>query len=180
MNEQQQSSGGTGRVTVSGVFAYRDRVLEAIARLREAGFATMELFSPVPDHQLIEALPRRRTPVGLFTLLGGLFGLAFGFGGASYCHLVWNTIVGGKPVISIPPFVVVAFEMTILFGGLATLAGVFMLCRLPRLRFDVHFDPRATEDHYVLVVETDEERADDAYDVLQECGGEVGGCVRSS
>jgi molybdopterin-containing oxidoreductase family membrane subunit len=83
-------------------------------------------------------------------------------------------IVGGKPSISIPPFVIVGFEMLILFGGLATLAGVVLLCRLPRLRLDTHFDPRATEDHYVLLVETNEDNADTARTILRDAGAETG------
>jgi len=32
--------------------------------------------------------------------------------------------VGGKPIGSIPPYVVIMFEMTILFGALSTILGI--------------------------------------------------------
>ena len=99
--------------------------------------------------------------------------MALGFGGAAYTHLLWGIIVGGKPVVSVPPFAVIAFELTVLCGGLATLAGFLLLARVPRLKMDSHFDPRAAEDHYVVVVETDEEKAEIARGIVTELGGEL-------
>jgi hypothetical protein len=40
-------------------------------------------------------------------------------------------MVGGKPIVSIPAFVIIAFELTILFGALATLTGFLILAGLP-------------------------------------------------
>ena len=159
--------------TVSGLFSGRDRLLEAIERLREAGITDLEAMSPAPDHEIEAALRHRPSRVGLITLAGGLFGMVFGFGGASLTHLHWDLITGGKPIVSVPPFVVVAFEMTILFGGLATLAGVILLTRLPRIKADEHYNPLVSEDHYVLIARTDEEDSDRAAEILENCGGEV-------
>lgn len=160
-------------VTISSVYQFRDRLLEAIERLKEAGVVAMDVMSPVPDHEILDAVPMKKTRVGFFTLFGGIFGLIFGFGGASWCHIVMGLITGGKPIVSVPPFVIVGFEMTILFGGLATLTGVILLCRLPRLKASEHYDGRAAEDHYVLVVETSDHQAETAREILRETGGEV-------
>ena len=35
----------------------------------------------------------------------------------------WPLLVGGKPIGSIPPYVVIIFELTILLGALSTVAG---------------------------------------------------------
>jgi molybdopterin-containing oxidoreductase family membrane subunit len=158
---------------VSGVFAYRDRVLEAIGGLKEEGFRIRDVLMPVPDHEILDAIRLRKSLVGYITLLGGLFGVVFGFGGASYTHLLWGLIVSGKPVVSVPPFVIVGFEMLILFGGLATLLGLFLLTRMPRLKHDKFYDERASEDHYVVIVEAEEERVQAACDILAKAGGEV-------
>lgn len=163
----------TMKTTVSGVFASRDRALEAIWRLKEAGFGAIEAMCPVPDARLLEAVGARRSMAGYITLAGGLFGMALGFGGAAYTHLLWGIIVGGKPVVSVPPFVIIAFELTVLFGGLATLAGFLLLARVPRLKMDSHYDPRVAEDHYVVVVEADEKKAETARRILAEAGGEL-------
>jgi molybdopterin-containing oxidoreductase family membrane subunit len=158
---------------IGGVFASRDQAVETIRRLKEAGFATFDVMTPVSDKKILDAVGARSSLVGYITLAGGLFGMALGFGGAAYTHLLWGIIVGGKPVVSVPPFAVIAFELTVLCGGLATLAGFLLLARVPRLKMDSHFDPRAAEDHYVVVVETDEEKAEIARGIVTELGGEL-------
>jgi hypothetical protein len=161
-------------VTVSGVFAYRNSVLDAIRRTHEAGLRVYEVMTPAPDHEIVADARHRPTAVGWFTLAGGTFGVLLGFFGATYCHEVYKQIAGGKPVVSVPPFIIVAFEMLILFGGLMTLAGIIVLARLPHFRPSPHYDPRVSEDHYVVVVEAPEDKAALAGDILRQAGGEVG------
>ena len=52
-------------------------------------------------------------------------GAATGFGFTSWTNMDWPLIVGGKPMLSIPAFVPIAFELTVLFGALATVIGLF-------------------------------------------------------
>ena len=82
----------------------------------------------------------------LFVLIGGLLGCATGFIFPIYTVLDWPLITGGKPLISIPPFVVIAFELTILFASLGGMAGFLLLSRLPRMRGQRAPDRRFTND----------------------------------
>ena len=70
------------------------------------------------------------SPVRLFTLIGGLTGCAAGFGMTIWMSLDWPLLVGGKTIASIPPYVVIAFELTILLGALSTVArgGPVLAC----------------------------------------------------
>src|SRR4029434_5169587 len=95
--------------------------------------------TPVPVHEIEDVLERDRpvSKVRLFTLLGGLTGLASGFMLTAWPSLKWGLIVGGKPPMSLPvspPYVVIMFELMILFGGIATLIGMVTLGRLPQFR----------------------------------------------
>lgn len=58
------------------------------------------------------------------TATGALIGMCFGFGLAILCSMDSATRVSAKDVVAIPGFVVVGYECTILFGGLATLFGM--------------------------------------------------------
>ena len=160
-------------LVVSGLFRFRDAALTAISRLKEAGFDKLEVMAPVPDHEILEAVKHKPSKVGLMTLLGGITGLIVGFGGASWAHIHWGSIIGGKPVLSVPPFIIVAFELTILFAAVATMAGVILMCRLPSLKLPDNYDKRVTEDCYHVFVETDESRKEQASTILSEAGGEV-------
>ena len=64
-------------------------------------------------------------------------------------------------MVSIPPFVVIAFEMTILLGGLCTLLGLLVTARLPSLRLSPQYDPRFSSDRFGVEVtcEAGERRA---------------------
>ena len=114
-----------GTATVLGVFAHVDTTVEAIERLKAQGYRDMTVYSPVPVHEIEDAVERDRpvSKVRLFTLIGGLTGTATGFFLTIWSALKWGLITGGKPVVSIPPFVVIAFELTILLGGLSILSG---------------------------------------------------------
>ena len=79
-------------------------------------------------------------------LIGGLLGCATGFLFPIYTVLDWPLITGGKPLISIPPFVVIAFELTILFGALGGMASFLWLAGLPRVTGQPAPDDRFTND----------------------------------
>src|SRR5512132_3282838 len=122
--------------TILGVFAHVDPTVRALENLRATGYHDRSVYTPVPVHEIEDVLERDRpvSSVRLFTLIGGLTGTASGFLLTIWTAMQWNLVTGGKPVASIPPFVVIAFELTILFGGLATAIGMIILARLPRLR----------------------------------------------
>lgn len=92
----------------------------------------IQITTPFPVH---EALHLLKTPVSLlkfFTFTGALTGFCAGLGLPIYTNLQWPLITGGKPIISIPPFMIIAFELTILFGAIASLLGFLHLARLPQ------------------------------------------------
>jgi hypothetical protein len=134
MNKQREEG-------VLGVFTDIDGAVEAIEKLRAAGLHRIVTFSPMPSHDLEHALHPPPSAVRMFTLIGGLTGAATGFALPTLTSLDWPLVTGGKPIISIPPMVIIAFELTILFAALSTVAGLFINARLPRARTQVIYDP---------------------------------------
>jgi len=160
---------------VLGIFAHVDTTVRAIRELRAKGFQSISAYSPVPLEEVEEALTGHglpKSPVRLFTLVGGLTGTASGFALTIWSSLKWELVVGGKPIVSIPPFVVIAFELTILFGGLATLIGMVVLGRLPRLRPSPTFDPRFTNDRFGVAVHCGPGRGGSVREILRGAGAE--------
>ncbi|HSE94408.1 MAG TPA: DUF3341 domain-containing protein [Methylomirabilota bacterium] len=160
---------------VLGVFAHVDTAVRAIRELERRGFRSVSAYSPVPLEELEEALTGHalpRSPVRLFTLVGGLTGTACGFALTIWSALKWNLITGGKPVVSIPPFVVIAFELTILLGGLCTLLGLLVTARLPNLRASTTYDPRFSVDRFGVRVACGGDDARRVVEILQQAGAE--------
>lgn len=140
-----------------GSFRHLDSLLHAIDQLRQAGFRDLQALSPVPHHAIDEALHKPPSPVRVFTLIGCLLGATTGFvltiaTSLSYPIISGGIITGGKPVVSIPPFLIIVFELTILFGGLLTLGGMLLNARLPRVHIVPAYDPRFSEDRFGLWV----------------------------
>jgi ActD protein len=154
---------------VLGVFAELDAAVEAVDRLRSAGLKRITAFSPMPSHDLEHALHAHESSVRLFTLVGGLTGAATGFALPTWTSLDWPLVTGGKPIISIPPMLIIAFELTILFGALSTVAGLFINARLPRARARVVYDPDFSQGHFGIYVSANG-RVDEARRLLQSAG----------
>jgi hypothetical protein len=142
-----------------GMMAEFDSVyalVDAANRTREAGYKKIDAYSPFPVEGLAEAIGFHHDEVPLVVLIGALLG---GLGG--YLLQYWISVVsypinvGGKPYHSWPAFIVVTFEMTILFGGIFAVLGMLALNGLPMPYHPVFNVPRfafATKDRFFLIV----------------------------
>jgi len=138
---------------VLGVFAHLDTTLAAIKQLRAAGHTDFTVYSPIPRHEIEDALGQAVSPVRMFTLIGGIAGCAIGAWLTLWMSGDWPIVVGGKPVASIPPYVVIMFEMTILFGALSTILGIlFNSAFAARRAGTIQYDARFTNDKFGIFV----------------------------
>ncbi len=157
-----------------GIFAHVDATVRAIHALQSRGLSDFTVYTPLPVEEIEEALEHGKpvSRVRLFTLIGGLTGTSTGFFLTIWSSLKWNLVTGGKPIVSIPPFVIIAFELTILFGGLCTLLGLLVLGRLPKLRRSPSYDPRFTVDRFGIEVRCPAAMVDTARQLLREAGAQ--------
>ena len=162
-------------VTILGIFAHVDTATRAIRELRARGLRSIATYSPVPLDDFEEALTGHglpRSPVRLFTLVGALTGTASGFALTIWTALKWNLITGGKPVVSKPPFVPIAYELTILLGGLCTVLGLFITARLPNFSVPPRYDPRFSTDRFGVEVACEASERPAVEDLLRSAGAE--------
>ncbi|MGH2569438.1 MAG: DUF3341 domain-containing protein [Bacteroidota bacterium] len=134
------------------VFDAMDLVIKGIRELQKEGREDFLVYSPLPHHEIERALHRPKSPVRVFSLVGGLLGFCTGWGLTIYSVTSYPLIVGGKPIVSMPPFGVLAYILTILFGALATIIGFLLNARLPQLRLAAEYDERLSSDHYGIQV----------------------------
>jgi hypothetical protein len=154
----------------SGVLAsfdYLDSTVEAIHELRKAGFKELRAYMPYPEHHIEEALGYDQSPVRVWTLVGGLTGAATGFAFTIWTSMDWPLVTGGKPILSVPTSVVIAFESAVLFGALSTLIGTFILTRLPHVKKTVIYDPEFMSGRFGIYVSAEGGKLDDARRILQ-------------
>ena len=99
-----------------------------------------------------KAVIEKPSLVRLFTLVGGLTGVVTGYALTIWMANDWQMMLGGKPFTSIPPYTIIAFELTILFGGVLTVLGLFGIGRLYPRKLDAAYDPRFSAEEFALVV----------------------------
>ena len=137
---------------VVGIYSYLDTTIETINRLRTAGFKNFRVFSPFPNHELEEAIGQPESIVRFFTLGGGLLGAICGFSFTILTSSAYPLSVSAKPIVSIPPYMVIVFELTVLIGALATLLGLLINSRLRRNVPRAVYDSRFSEDKFGIAV----------------------------
>ena len=162
------------RPTLAGVMAeYEtvDAVYAAAERVRDAGYTRWDVHSPFPIHGIEKAMSLRPTILpwiclagGLAGLTGGLFltvwtmGTSFNWAGGLQGY---TYIISGKPYASIPQFIPVVFETTILLAAFSAGIGMIVLNALPML-----YNPllkserfrRATDDRFFVVIDASDPR----------------------
>jgi hypothetical protein len=155
---------------IVGVFRELDSVVDAIGALRKEQPGEMTVYSPTPRHELDDALQHGPSVVRRYTLFGGLFGATCGFWIAIWASDYWPLVVGGKPVPSWVPYTIFGFEVMVLFGALATVAGLFINSRIPRLTMTVGYDPRFSDGSFGIWVECPPEKQRSVEELLRKHG----------
>jgi hypothetical protein len=136
---------------VLAAFKHIDAACDAITALRAQGRKDFTVYSAAPNHELEYALGIENSPVRLFTLIGGITGVCAGLGMTYWMSLDWPLVVGGKPIATIPPYVVFMFELMVLLGALSTVAGVVILS-LSRPTTGLAYDPTFSDDRIGIFV----------------------------
>ena len=140
-----------------GVFELPGQVVDTVTRLKGRGFDEIETYSPAPFPEVDDAVDPEPSGVRLFTLIGGLLGVCTGFALTLWMSNDWQIVVGWKPFSSIPPYVIIGFELTILFGGLLTFIGLLTMGGLrPRLELDPGYSARFSGEEFGVVIDTKE------------------------
>ncbi len=159
-------------MAILGTFAFEEDFLGAARNLAASGFDNISLLSPLPLEEAQEILGLNKSPVRHFTLAGAIFGAIAGFAMAVATSLVFILPTGGRAIITIPPFLIITYEMTILFGVLFTLIGFHFVSGLPAWT-DKPYLSSASTDKFVVVVEgADGDQVARAETIIRDAGAD--------
>jgi Alternative complex III, ActD subunit len=142
--------------TLLGVFAQPDHIAAAARRLIDRGYDKLETYTPAPFPEVDDVVVPKPSPVRRFTLVGGLLGVVTGYALTLWMANNWQIMVGGKPFSSVTPYTIIAFELTILFGGVLTVIGLFIVAGLPRFKLDRAYSARFSAEEFGLTVRCQE------------------------
>ena len=137
---------------------------ECVRLAKREGFSEMDAYTPFPVEGVAEELGIHHSPIPLIVLIGGLLGLVTGAGMQYYSSVFdYPLNIGGRPFNSWPSFVVVTFELTILFAGLFSVFGMLAVNGLPKPHHPLFNEPRfdrVTQDRFFFCIEATDPKFD--------------------
>jgi len=145
---------------IYGVMAEFDNPTDLVNATRtvyEKGYRKMDAYTPFPIEELSDVLHLHKNKLPLIVLIGGMLGGLTGYLLQYFVTVIYFPInVGGRPLHSWPSYIIITFELTILFGCITTLLGMLALCGLPMPYHPTFNVPRfatASRDRFFLCVE---------------------------
>lgn len=146
---------------VYGIMAEFDNPSSLVSAARAAydkGFRKLDAYTPFPIEELSDVLHLHKNKLPLIVLCGGILGGLTGYLMQYYVTVLYFPInIGGRPLHSWPSYIIITFELTILFAAISAVLGLLGLCGLPMPYHPVFNVPRfatASRDRFFLCIES--------------------------
>jgi len=143
-----------GKHYLVGVFNDEDVLLHGVEHIREKGVRIEEVYTPFPVHGLDEALGYKRSRLPIAAFLFGMTGTMLALTMQIWMlGFDWPMIIGGKNFASLPPFVPVTFELTVLLAAFGMVGTFMIVSDLKPYKWPRQFDIRSTNDKHVMAID---------------------------
>lgn len=140
-------------------------LLDAAKAIKNKGFKNYDTFSPFPIHGMDKAMSLKKSKLGWIVFGHGLVGLVGGFAMIYYMMVVdYPLNISGKPLMNIPAWVPVLFELTILLAAFGAVFGMFYLNGLPKFNhplFNSENFKKVTDDGFFVCIESEDPQFDE-------------------
>ncbi len=158
---------------IFGIYEDEEKLLNVGHKLNDQNISIIDFFTPFPVHGLDQIQGIERTKLPFVTFIAGGIGLALAIGFQVWTSAFdWPINVGGKPMLSIPAFIPVTFELMVLFGALISVLAFFVKSDLYPTKENIILNKFQLDNRFVVLVENSEI----ARKILTESGAEVEEC----
>ena len=116
---------------VVGCFDEESVLFPAVKKVRTAGYKIHDVYTPFAVHGLDHALGLRETSLHTAGFIYGITGTSTALGSISWILVKdWPLNFGGKPNFSLPAWIPITFELTVLFAAVGMVLTFCYLCQL--------------------------------------------------
>lgn len=158
---------------VSGYYLDDKDLVEGIKALQEKNIEIADVRTPFPVHGLDKVLKMRRSNLPKAGFFAGAMGTAIGFGFQAWVFTeAWPLNFGGKPFLSVPSFIPVTFELTVLFAAFALVFGFLIRSGLGPGAPNIIYDEEVTNDRFQILLEVKSGNSDQLQLDLKSVGAE--------
>lgn len=138
-----------------GLYDDDDQLVAAIKRAKAEHLDIMDVFTPFPMHAVDEAMEFEESRLHIAGFVFGATGTATAFGLMSWIFTYdWPIIFGGKPYWSVPAFIPITFEVTVLFAAIGMVVSFYTVCGLAPGVTNPYLDERITDDKFCIAFQT--------------------------
>jgi mono/diheme cytochrome c family protein/uncharacterized membrane protein YsdA (DUF1294 family) len=147
--------------SVAGLFSKPDDIIHAVEETAKAGYKKYDVNTPYPLHGMSKAMRIPPSKLGYVALAVGLFGVVFAVIFMSWVAInEYPLVVGGKPFFSLPAFIPITFEITVLSASIATVVAMFFFFfKLPNLNHPLHdtgYLKQVSVNKYGIIIQADD------------------------
>jgi hypothetical protein len=165
------SARGGAPAGVLAAFDDRRALLSAVRTARGRGIERLTAFAPAYDKELVEMTARPSSTIGAAAFTGAIAGCLSGFALTIWTTAQWPTLrLGGKPLISIPPYVLIAFELTVLLASIAAVAAFLRRASVSRPCGRAAYDCSFSDQRFGLLIDRDALPPEQAVDLVRAAG----------
>ncbi len=132
---------------------YNDEVelLKAVKLANDQHLPIMDVFSPFPVHGLDQALHLTESRLHQGGFVYGFLGTLTAFLGMTWIFTKdWPILFGGKPYWSVPAFIPITFELTVLFASWGMVITFYIICGMGPGITNPVLDERISDDKFCI------------------------------
>lgn len=146
---------GQHKEVLFGLYNDEEVLVSAIKKANKQHLDIMDVYSPFPIHGMEKVLGLEESRLHIIGFIFGALGTLTAFLGMTWIFTSdWPTIFGGKPYWSIPSFIPITFETTVLFCAIGMTVVFYIVCGLGFGVNNPVLDDRITDDKFCLAFQT--------------------------
>lgn len=150
-----------------GLYDDEEILIKAIDKANDDHLEIMDVFTPFPVHGLEHHLHLTESRLHVTGFVYGMIGTLTAFLFMTWVFTRdWPIIFGGKPYWSVPAFIPITFELTVLFAAIGMVVTFYTICGMAPGRTNPTLDDRITDDKFCLAFNTND-ASDDEVDRLR-------------
>ena len=159
---------------IYGLYDDETDLLKAVKEAKDQHLEIMDVYSPFPVHGLDPILGLAESRLHIAGFVYGAIGTLTAFLGMTWVFTKdWPVIFGGKPYWSVPAFIPITFELTVLFSCVGMVITFYIVSGLGPGVTNDYLDDRITDDKFCIAFDTSEVDGAAAKSFLSKTGAEV-------
>jgi len=137
-----------------GLYDDDEILLDALREANKQHLDIMDVYTPFPVHGLDPILGLKESRLHIAGFVYGAIGTCTAFGFMTWVFTRdWPIIFGGKPYWSVPSFIPITFELTVLFAAIGMVVSFYTVCGLAPGVTNPTLDDRITDDKFCIAFE---------------------------